>query len=54
MHFDFTYRSVNVGNFDPANRPKEYDRAAQIKWSEDIMSTFIYMDAPRIAGSASR
>ena len=54
VHFDFTYRSVNVGNFDPANRPKEYDRAAQIKWSEDIMSTFTYRNAPASARSASR
>jgi hypothetical protein len=40
VHFDFTHRAVNVGNFDPPNRPLEYDRAAQIKITEEIMSTF--------------
>ena len=40
MHFDFTHYAVNVGNFDPPNRPAEYDQAAQIKMSEEIMSTF--------------
>jgi hypothetical protein len=27
VHFDFEYHSVNIANFDPANRPVEYDRA---------------------------
>jgi hypothetical protein len=40
VHFDFTHLAVNVLNFDPPNRPKEYDRAAQIKLTEEIMSTF--------------
>jgi hypothetical protein len=40
VHFDFTHRAVNVGNFDPPNRPQEYNRAAQLKLTEEIMSTF--------------
>ena len=39
VHFDFTHRAVNVMNYDPPNRPKEYDRAAQIKMTEEIMRT---------------
>jgi hypothetical protein len=44
IHFDFEYFSVNVMNFDPANRPAEYNREAQIKFSEQIMSTFRTVD----------
>jgi len=40
IHFDFEHRSVNIYNFDPSQRPAEYDRAAQIKITEQIMSTF--------------
>ncbi|HEV7404704.1 MAG TPA: hypothetical protein VGO11_17315 [Chthoniobacteraceae bacterium] len=40
FYLDFTHRAVNVLNFDPPNRPKEYNRAAQIKLTEEIMSTF--------------
>jgi hypothetical protein len=40
LHFDFDLHSVNVYNFDPPNRPAEYNRAAQIKFTEEIMSTF--------------
>jgi hypothetical protein len=40
LHFDFDLRSVNVNNFDPPNRPSEYNHAAQIKFTEQIMSTF--------------
>ena len=40
IHFDFEHRSVNVMNFDSSARPAEYDRAAQIKITEQIMSTF--------------
>ena len=40
VHFDFKYRSVNIGNFDPANRPVEYNRADQIKLTEQMMRTF--------------
>jgi hypothetical protein len=40
IHFDFEHRSVNIYNFDPPQRPAEYDRAAQIKITEQIMSTF--------------
>jgi len=40
LHFDFEHRSANVNNFDPPNRPIEYDRNAQIKITEQIMSTF--------------
>jgi hypothetical protein len=40
VHFDFQHHSVNVNNFDPASRPDEYDRAAQIKISKKIMRTF--------------
>jgi len=40
FYLDFTHRAVNVLNFDPPNRPKEYNRAAQIKLSEEIMGTF--------------
>lgn len=40
LHFDFEHRSVNVNNFDPSNRPAEYNRNAQIKLTEQIMSTF--------------
>jgi hypothetical protein len=40
IHFDFEHRSVNPYNFDPPQRPAEYDRAAQIKITEQIMSTF--------------
>ena len=44
LHFDFTHYAVNVGNFDPPNRPPEYDKAAQIKLSEEIMSTFMRLN----------
>jgi hypothetical protein len=40
MEFDFAHRSVNVANFDPSNRPKEYSQAGQVKLTEQIMSTF--------------
>jgi hypothetical protein len=40
IHFDFAHRSVDVGNFDPYNRPAEYNRSAQIKMTEQIMRTF--------------
>jgi len=40
VHFDFEHRSVNIYNFDPPQRPAEYDRATQIKITEQIMSTF--------------
>ena len=40
MNFDFEHRSVNIYNFDPPQRPAEYDRAAQIKITQQIMSTF--------------
>jgi hypothetical protein len=40
LHFDFEHRSVNVNDFDPPNRPIEFDRNAQIKITEQIMSTF--------------
>lgn len=40
LHFDFNHHSVDVLNFDPSNRPAEYNRAAQIKFTEQIMSTF--------------
>jgi hypothetical protein len=39
VHFDFEHRSANIYNFDPAQRPAEYNRAAQIKITEQIMST---------------
>ncbi len=54
VHFDCTLRSVNVGNFDPANRPREYDRAAAMKWSESIAGSFVYWDQPPIMKSAAR
>ncbi len=41
LHFDFELRSVNIYNFDPAQRPAEYNRAVQIKIAEQIMSTFV-------------
>jgi hypothetical protein len=44
LHFDFQLRSVNVNNFDPSNRPAEYDRDAQIKFTEQIISTFRPVD----------
>ncbi len=44
LHFDFQNRSVNVNNFDPPNRPAEYNRNAQIKLTEQIMSTFRTID----------
>jgi hypothetical protein len=40
VHLDFEHRSVNIYNFDPPQRPAEYDRNAQIKITEQIMSTF--------------
>jgi len=40
LHFDLEHRSVNIYNFDPPQRPAEYNRAAQIKITEQIMSTF--------------
>jgi len=40
VHFDFAHRSVNIRNFDPSNRPAEYNRCIQIKITEEIMSTF--------------
>jgi len=40
LHFDFEHRSVNRANFDPSNRPAEYNRDAQIKPTEQIMITF--------------
>ena len=44
LHFDFQLRSVNVNNFDPSTRPAEYDRGAQIKFTEQIMSAFRAID----------
>jgi hypothetical protein len=44
LHFDFMHYAVNVGNFDPPNRPPEYEKAAQIKLSEEIMGTFKKMN----------
>lgn len=38
VHFDCTHRAVNPAIVDP--RPAAYDQAAQIKLSEEIMSTF--------------
>ena len=46
LHFDFEDRSVNIYNFDLARRPAEYDRAAQIKATEQIMSTLQNCKAP--------
>jgi hypothetical protein len=40
VHFDFEYRSVNIANLDPASRSVEYDPAAQIKLTEQMMRTF--------------
>ena len=40
VHFDFEDRSVNIYNFDPGQRPTEYNRQDEIKVSEQIMSTF--------------
>ena len=40
VHFDFEDRSVNIYNFDPGQRPTEYNRQDEIKISEQIMSTF--------------
>ena len=44
LYFDFQLRSVDVNNFDPSNRPAEYNRATQIKFTEQIMSTFRAVD----------
>jgi hypothetical protein len=44
LHFDFEHRSVNIYNFDPGQRPAEYSRDAQIKLTEQIMSTFRAVD----------
>jgi hypothetical protein len=44
LHFDFQHHSVNIYNFDPPQRPAEYNRAAQIKITEQIMSTFRTVD----------
>ena len=40
LTFDFIHNSVNVGNFDPANRPAEFNEAAQVRITEEIMATF--------------
>ncbi len=40
LHFDFVHHAVNVGVFDPANRPAEYDVAAQMQIARKIMATF--------------
>ncbi len=40
LYFDFMHYSVNRLNYGPENRPNEYDRAAQIKITEEIMRTF--------------
>lgn len=40
VHFDFTHLAVNPLVYDPAQRPATYDRAAQIKLTEEIMRTF--------------
>jgi hypothetical protein len=40
VHFDFALRSVNVENFDSSDRPKKYSQAAQMRFTEEIMSTF--------------
>lgn len=40
VHFDFEDRSVNVYNFDPGQRPAEYNRDEEIKITEQSMSTF--------------
>jgi hypothetical protein len=40
INFDFEHRSVNIYNFDPPQRPAEYNRDAQIKLTKQVMSTF--------------
>ena len=40
VHFDFALRAVNPDVFDPAHRPQQYNVAAQVKLTEDIMRTF--------------
>jgi hypothetical protein len=44
LYFDFQLRPVDVNNFDPSNRPAEYNRDTQIKFTEQIMSTFRAVD----------
>ena len=46
LYFDFVHAAVNLPIYDPADRPREYDRAAQIKISEEIMRTFRKMYRP--------
>jgi len=40
LNFDFDLHSVNPGVYDPSNRPAEYNLNAQVKNTEEIMSTF--------------
>jgi hypothetical protein len=40
VHFDFADRGVDVYNFDPPERPAEYNRATQITMTEQIMRSF--------------
>lgn len=40
VDFDFLLNSANLANFPPANRPAQFDYAAQVKSTEEIMKTF--------------
>jgi hypothetical protein len=40
LHFDFQLFASNPAVFPPATRPAEYSLNAQLKYSEEIMSTF--------------
>ena len=46
LHFDFAHAAVNLAVYDPADRPQEYNRDAQIKITEEIMQTFRRMYHP--------
>ena len=40
LHFDFVHHSVDPGVYPPGQQPPNYNQAAQIKLTEEIMDTF--------------
>jgi hypothetical protein len=40
LHFDFDLRSANVNDYPPSSRPAQFDYAAQVQSTEEIMRTF--------------
>jgi hypothetical protein len=40
LSFEFVLNSTNRSNYPPASRPAQFDYAAQVKSTEEIMKTF--------------